>query len=116
MRKIIFVLVLLDLLASVGAPAEPGLLPERFGPWQAEGPARILSAQSLFDGLRGTDVKPGTLPEAGLRTEETRSYRNSAGQLTLSLLAFKDPSGAYEFYTNIISPYKKRAGLGDESA
>jgi len=116
MRRIIYAMLLLGLLAGVGAAAEPALLPDHFGPWQAEGSSQILSAQALFDRLRGTDVKPGTLPEAGLRTEETRSYKNGSEELKLTLYSFKDPSGAYEFYTNIIFPGMKGAGLGDESA
>jgi len=116
MRRILYGLVLSGLLASSGAAAQPALLPDHFGNWQAEGPSQIVSAQSLFDRLRGTDVKPGTLPEAGLRTEETRNYADGNEHLKLSLLTFKDPSGAYEFYTNIIGPGMKGAGLGDESA
>ncbi len=114
MRRIIYAVILLGLLAGVGAAAEPGLLPDHFGPWQAVGPAQIRSGRDLYKG--SGDVKLGTLPEAGLRTEETRSYENGPEQLKLSLLTFKDPSGAYEFYTNIISSDKKSAGLGDESA
>jgi len=116
MRRIIYAVILLGLLATVGAAAEPALLPGHFGPWQATGPSQIQSAQSLFDRLRGGDVKPGTLPEAGLRTDETRSYKNGSEELKLTLYGFKDPSGAYEFYTNIISPSMKSVGLGDESA
>src|SRR5271166_1729421 len=114
MRRIIFVLVLLGLLTSAGAAAEPALLPDHFGPWLAEGPAGIRSGLDLSKG--GGDVEPGTLPEAGFRSDETRSYRNGSEELKLSLYRFKDPSGAYEFYTNIIIPHMKSAGLGDESA
>lgn len=114
MRRIIYALILLGLLAWVGAAAEHALLPDQIGPWLAEGPSQVRSAQELFKG--GGDVEPGTLPEAGLRTEETRSYKNGDDQLKLSVFAFKDPSGAYEFYTNIIGPGMKDAGLGDESA
>jgi len=114
MRRNFYALILLGLLATVGAAAEPALLPDHFGPWQAEGPAQIRSGQELYKG--SGDVKPGTLPEAGLRTEETRSYKNGNEELKLSVLTFKDSSGAYEFYTNIISPSMKGVGLGDESA
>jgi hypothetical protein len=75
----------------------------------------MLSAQALFDRLQG-DVEPGTLPEAGLRTDETRSYKNGDEQLRVSLITFKDSSGAYEFYTETIAPGMKSVGLGDESA
>jgi hypothetical protein len=109
-----YALILLGLLASMGAAAEPALLPDHFGPWQAEGPAQIRSGKALYKSPG--DVFPGTLPEAALRTEESRSYKNGDEQLKVSLLTFKDPSGAYEFYTNIIFPHMKPAGLGDESA
>ncbi len=114
MRRIIYAVMLLGLLATVGAVAEPALLPGHFGPWQAEGPSQLRSGQDLYKG--SGDVLPGTLPEAALRTEETRSYKNGDEQLKVSLLTFKDPSGAYESYTNIISAHMKPAGLGDESA
>jgi hypothetical protein len=114
MRRIIHALILLGLLASMGAAAEPALLPDHFGPWQAEGPSQVKSGQDLFKGWG--DIEPGTLPEAGLLANETRSYANGAEKLKVTLYRFKDPSGAYEFYTNIIFPQMKSAGLGDESA
>ena len=114
MRRIIYAVILLGLLAWVGAAAEPALLPDHFGPWVADGPSRVRSGQDLFKG--GGDVEPGTLPEAGLLVQETRSYKNGKEEVELTLYKFKDPSGAYEFYTNIIFPGMKAAGIGDESA
>jgi hypothetical protein len=114
MRRIFYALILLGLLASVGAAAERALLPDHFGPWQATGPSQVASGQELYKGWG--DVLPGTLREAGLRAIETRSYKNGSEELKLTLYSFKDPSGAYEFYTDAIAPGMKSAGLGDESA
>jgi hypothetical protein len=114
MRRIFYALILLGLLAPMGAAAEPALLPDHFGPWQAEGPSQVQTGQAAFRGWG--DVTPGTLPEAGLLADEIRSYANGDEKLKLTVYRFKDPSGAYEFYTNIIFPNMKSAGLGDESA
>ena len=115
MRRNFYALIFLGLLATVGAAAEPALLPDHFGPWQAIGPSEIASAQGLLAGPRG-DTKPGTLLEAGVRTIELRRYMNDGEYVTVYLFTFKDPSGAYEFYTEAIAPGMKSAGLGDESA
>ena len=48
MRRILYVLILLGLLASLGAAAEPALLPDHFGNWQADGPARTYTAKDYF--------------------------------------------------------------------
>jgi hypothetical protein len=114
MRRILYTLILLGLLAAVGAAAEPALLPDQIGPWLAEGPSQVKSGQNLYKGWG--DVMPGILPEAGLSACETRSYRNGTEELKLTLDRFKDPSGAYEFYTQVIGPDMKSAGLGNESA
>jgi len=115
MRRIFHALILLGLFAGVGAAAEPGLLPDHFGPWQAIGPSQVLSAQDLYTS-QDADTKPGTLPEAGLRTLEVRRYKNGDEQIRVALFTLKDPSGAYEFYTQGIDPGMKSAGLGNESA
>jgi len=114
MRQIFYALILLGLLASVGATAEPGLLPDHFGPWQAESPSQMKVGAGLHEGWG--EVMPGTLQEAGLRLVEDCSYKNGDEQLKVSLLTFKDSSGAYEFYTEAIAPGMKSVGLGDESA
>jgi hypothetical protein len=114
MRRIFYALILLGLLAWVGAAAELALLPDRFGPWQAEGPSQMKVGAGLNEGWG--EVMPGTLREAGLQSIENRSYKNGDEQLKVSLLTFKDSSGAYEFYTETIAPGMKSAGLGDESA
>jgi len=74
----------------------------------------VKSGPDLYEGWG--DVMPGTLREAGLHLIEDRSYKNGDEKQKVSLLTFKDPSGAYEFYTETIAPGMKSAGLGDESA
>ncbi len=112
MRRIFYALILLGLLASMGAAAELGSLPDQFGPWQASSPAQMKSGQGLV-GLGSLD--PGVLQESGLVSLESRTYSSGAETMKLAVYRFKDPSGAYEFYSNIGSPGMKSAELGDES-
>jgi hypothetical protein len=114
MRRSTCVFCLLLLLCAAGAAAESSLLPDRFGPWQAEGPANAKSGPSLYVGWGG--VRLDGLREAGLAALEQRSYKNGNEELKLTLYTFKDPSGAYQFYTQGLAPEMRSAGLGDESA
>ena len=114
MRRIFYALMVLGLLASAGLAAEPALLPDRIGAWQAEGPSQMKVGARLYEGWG--EVMPGTLREGGLRLVENRSYKNGDEQLRVSLITFKDSSGAYEFYTEAIAPGMNSVGLGDESA
>jgi hypothetical protein len=56
------------------------------------------------------------MKEAGLVGLEQRDYTNGNEKLHLNLCKFKDTSGAYEFYTQALSPAMTKAGLGDDSA
>jgi hypothetical protein len=114
MRRIIHALILLGLFAGVGAAAEPSLLPDHFGPWQAEGPSTISSAQEVYKSAG--DVSYAIEREAGLISEESRVYRSGSEELKLDLLTFKDPSGAYQAYTSMIHPSMTKVSFGDEGA
>ena len=114
MRRLLCVGLLALFGCCVAAALEASLLPDHFGPWQAESPSTLRSGQGLYEGWG--DVKPDGLREAGLRSLETRSYKMVNGELRLNLYTFKDPSGAYQFYTQIVSEGMKSVGLGDESA
>ena len=116
MRRIFYALILLGLLAWVGAAAEPALLPDHFGPWQAEGPSQMKVRRKDYT-KAGGEVMPGTLREAGLRAgRRPQLQERRRTTKTVPSITFKDPSGAYEFYTEAIAPGMKSAGLGDESA
>ncbi len=116
MRRIFYALILLGLLAMVGAAAEPTLLPDHFGPWQATTPALVRIASVPGVSVVFGNVDAIALREAGLLATETRNYASGSESLNLTVCRFKDPSGAYEFYTEMLAPGTKSAGLGDESA
>lgn len=114
MRKLICICAMMAVsCARVGA-AEPSLLPGSFGAWQADGESKTKSGPGLFQGWG--DVKPEILREAGLVSVERRNYADGSAKLQVSLYKFKDPSGAYEFYTQVIAPDMANGGIGDESA
>jgi hypothetical protein len=108
--------MLLGLLASMGAAAEPALLPDHFGPWQAEGPAQIRAASTPGVSVVFRNVDPSVQREAGLLATESRHYTSGSETLMVTVCRFKDSSGAYQFYTEMVTPEMKAAGLGEESA
>jgi len=114
MYRISLALLLAGLCCVLCAGADSSLLPDQFGPWQAVAPAKIVSGPDLFQ--LGGDVRTDNLKEAGVIALEQRTYANSSEQLQLSLYKFKDPSGAYEFYTMGLGPNAQSATVGDESA
>jgi hypothetical protein len=114
MRRPLTVVGLLLSLAWTGAAAEPGLLPEKFGHWQAEGPAKIFAGKEALGHYH--DGRDFGLQEAGLRALEERSYRNASDRIDLTLRTFQDPSGAYQFFTQALQPGMRNAALGDESS
>ena len=76
MRRIFYAVVLLGLLASVGAAAEPALLPDRIGPWLADGPAKNYSLKELPPNWIESSLDGHILHEAGLVRVENRTYKN----------------------------------------
>ena len=117
MRRLIYYLFLVAMVLcalGVGA-AETPLLPDQFGAWQAQGPAKILSGQNLYAGF-GADARTDILKESGLSRIEARTYRSGGRELPLRLHIFTDPTGAYQYYTQRISRNHNRFVLGDEAA
>jgi hypothetical protein len=114
MYRTILGCVLAGVFCALGAAADAPLLPNQFGQWQAYGQSKVTSGSDLVQ--EGADVRTGPVKEAGLVAVERRSYTNANAILYLSLFQFKDPSGAYEFYTQVIGPEMQSGGVGDESA
>ena len=56
------------------------------------------------------------LRKSGLRAFEERSYKNGNQDLKVGLYSFKDPSGAFEFYTQSTVEGMQSGSLGDDSA
>jgi Family of unknown function (DUF6599) len=109
-----FLALFVCLSALVGAAEPTPLLPDQFGPWTATSPASFKSGPGLYQGWG--DVQTGNLKEAGLRAFEERSYKNGNEELKVGLYSFKDPSGAFEFYTQSTAVGMQSGGIGDESA
>jgi hypothetical protein len=100
MRRIFHALILLGLLASVGAAAELGLLPDRIGPWQADGTTKTYSAKEYFQKWMTEPTQGGyILKESGLVRVEDRNYKNGDQSWSIRVCVLRDPSGAYEVYT-----------------
>lgn len=114
MRKLTYLLAVV--VCAVGASAaETSLLPDQFGAWQAEGPSKTVSGQNLYAGF-GADVRTDILRESGLTRIEERAYRSGERELKLSLSVFKDPTGAYQYFTQRTSPNHQKIPIGDEGA
>ncbi len=116
MRKPTYLVLLTAVICSLGASAaDTSLLPDQFGAWLAEGPSKTASGQNLYAGL-GADARTEILKESGLTRIEERTYRSGEKELKLSLDVFKDPTGAYQYFTHTTSPVHRRFPLGDEGA
>jgi hypothetical protein len=115
MRKLIVVFVLAACLCAI-ASAQTAILPDHFGPWEAEGSAKTIAANDLgANWAQATDAEP-VLKEAGLNAIEERSYRSGQDEIALRLFRLKDPSSAYEFYTFLLAPGMRNMGVGKDSA
>jgi hypothetical protein len=114
MKKLLTVVTLVLLLAWTGAAAEPSLLPDKFGNWQANGPSRAATGKITL--LPQPDQKDAELAEAGLLSNEERGYRNGSDEMRVAVCTFKDPSGAYQFYTRLLQTGLTKAAIGDEAS
>ncbi len=76
-------------------------LPGRFGAWSAAAPAEKLTVASLPGAAQETAA---VLVESGLAGITRRAYSSGTRQLILTLLQFRDPSGAYSACTFLRAP------------
>src|SRR5260370_27460597 len=114
-RTLVCLLVMLSCrCASVGAAEPIRLLPDQFGSWSSTSAASLRTGPELYQGFG--DLQTANLKEAGLRAFEERSYKNGNEELKVGLYSFKDPSGAFEFYTQSTVEGMQRAGIGGQSA
>jgi hypothetical protein len=115
MRKLIVAIVFAACLCA-GVSAQTAILPDRFGAWEAEGPAKTITTKELgTDWAQDTNLET-VLAEAGLSAIEQRAYRNSQDEVTLRVFKLRDPSSAYEFYTFLLAPGMRNLGVGKDSA
>jgi len=116
MHRTLFASLITAMFCALGVAADPSLLPNQFGPWQAEAPAKTLRVQDLGDGWAKWPNGERVLKEAGLQSIEERAFRNAGDEATLRTFVLKDPSSAYELYTFLLVPGMKDLGLGKDSA
>lgn len=96
-------------------PAGTPLLPDHFAVWQAEGPCKITTGQNLNSWF-AADPRRDVLRESGLATMEERAYRSGDKEINLNLYRFRDPTGAYQYFTQVTSSAHHPYVFGDESA
>jgi hypothetical protein len=116
MPKKIVVFALFAALFVTGASAASSLLPDQFGSWQADGPSTVLQLKDLGTNWAQSANGDKVLAEAGLTRIEQRTYRNGNDTAAFRLFTLHDPSSAYEFYTFLLAPGMRNAGLGEDSA
>jgi hypothetical protein len=115
MRKLISLFALVA-VSSAGVFAHSVILPDRFGSWEATGPAETITTKDLGANWGQASGAEQVLQEAGLSTIEQRAYRNGPDEVTLRVFRLKDPSSAYEFYTFLLAPGMRNMGVGKDSA
>ena len=116
MPKRIVVFVLLAAVIVTGASATAPILPDQFGRWQADGPAKTLQLQDLGNNWAQGTNGDKVVKEAGLTRIEQRTYRNGNDTATFRVFTLRDPSSAYEFYTFLLAPGMRNIGIGEDSA
>ena len=116
MYRTILGCLLAGVLCAIGVAADAPLLPNQFGPWQAEAPAKTLPVQELGSGWAKWPNGERVLAEAGLSRIEQRAYKNGTDEITLRAFVLRDPSSAFEVYTFLLAPGMKDSGLGTDSA
>ena len=98
------------------APLTPtSLIPEHFGAWQATGPSKLTTGQNL-EAWFAVDPRRGILREEGLTTIEERAFQSAGQEIHLSLYVFKDPTGAYQAFTQETGDHLRPYAYGDEAA
>jgi hypothetical protein len=116
MARILLGCVLAGVFCALGVAADTSILPNQFGPWQAEAPVKTLQVQDLGAGWAKWPNGERVLAEAGLSRIEQRAYKNGADEITLRAFVLRDPSNAFEVYTFLLAPGLKDSGLGGDSA
>ncbi|HXH67085.1 MAG TPA: DUF6599 family protein [Candidatus Limnocylindrales bacterium] len=116
MHRIVLGCVLAGLLCAFSVAADAPLLPNQFGPWQAEAPSKTLQAQELKAAGSKWPGAESVLSEAGVSRIEQRAYKNGADEISLRVFVSRDPSSAFELYTFLLAPGMKASGPGGDSA
>jgi hypothetical protein len=116
MSKLTYFFLAAFLLCAMGvSAADTPLLPDHFDSWQSTAPSKITTGQALT-AWYGADPRDQVLREAGLTAIEERAYRSGGKEINLNLYHFKDPTGAYQYFTQGTSSLQHSFGYGDEAA
>jgi hypothetical protein len=115
MKNVIFLFVLTTCLCAT-VSAQTGILPDRFGSWEAEGSAKTIPTKELGNNWAQGSTAEQVLQEGGLSAIERRDYREGLDQISLRVFKLRDPSSAYEFYTYLLAPGMRNLGVGADSA
>jgi len=116
MHRTLFAVLSILLFCALGAASDPSVLPNQFGPWQADAPEKTLKVQDLGPNWAKWPNGDRVLKEAGLQKIEQRTFRNGGDEVTLRTFVLHDPSSAYELYTFLLVPGMKELGVGKDSA
>jgi hypothetical protein len=95
MKRLGSFLVLIFLTFAAASARAQSALPDSFGPWKGAEPL----AQFARTSVPSADV----LNEAGITAVEGRNYRHGDQEIAVKYEQFRDPSGAYEIYTAMLS-------------
>jgi hypothetical protein len=115
MRKSVVVFVLALCLGG-GVFAQTTILPDHFGPWDAQGPAQTITLKDLGPNWAQGTAADQVLKESELSTIQQRAYQSGQNTAMLRLFKLKDPSAAYEFFTFLLAPGMRNMGVGANSA
>jgi len=116
MPRAILAFILAAWGCAVGAAAGPSILPNQFGSWQAESPAKIMQIHDLDHGWARWPNGERVLKEAGLDHIEQRTYRNGGDEVRIRAFVLRDPSSAYQVYTFLLAPGMRDLAIGKDSA
>ena len=116
MQRIFLALVLSALTCALGLATDAPVLPNQFGSWQAENPARILQPRDLGSGWAKWPNGERVLKEAGLTRIEQRAFHSGVDEITVRTYVLRDPSSAFEVYTFLLAPGMRDLGIGKDSA
>jgi hypothetical protein len=93
------------LLVAPGLRAQ-GILPSQFAKWRSTGAANLAGTPP---------AQKDVFAEAGLQSSETRTYATDGSSATVTLYRFRDPSGAYQAYTSVLTPLSGSLNSGNSS-
>jgi hypothetical protein len=116
MHRTFLALMAAALFCAFGAAADPSLLPNQFGSWRAEAPAKTIKVSELGPGWAKWPNADRVLQEAGLTHIEQRTFRNGVDEIPVRVFTLRDPSSAFEVYTFLLAPGMRDLGVGKNSA